>query len=94
MLPKFAIDYTVMPDHNTRVMTHRTDDPIEAGEFLMHLLVGRARIKEIRHEGTQVSDHQFDQMLKVAVERIANLMLVSSLGIDSVQAKHRFGFSA
>lgn len=94
MLTKFAIDYTVMPAHNTRVMTHRTDDPIEAEEFLMHLLVGRARISEIRHDGSKVSDHQFDQMVRVATERIANMMLVSSIGIDSVEVKHRFGFSA
>ncbi|CAN5914444.1 hypothetical protein BH11VER1_BH11VER1_26000 [soil metagenome] len=93
MLTKFAIDYTVMPEHNSRVVTHRTDDPIEAEEFLMHLLVGRGRIKEIRHDGTKVSDHQFNQMVKVAVDRIANMLLVSSLGIDSVEVKHRFGFS-
>lgn len=93
MLTKFAIDYTLMPDHNTRVMTHRTDDPIEAEEFLMHLLVGRARIKEVRHDGNKVSDHQFDQMLRVAVERIANMLLASSLKIDAAEVKHRFGFS-
>lgn len=94
MLTKFAIDYTVMPEHNSRVLTHRTDDPIEAEEFLMHLLVGRARILEIRHDGTKVSDHQFNKMLRVAADRISSMMLAHSLGIDSVEVKHRFGFSA
>ncbi len=40
-----------MPKHNKRVYTHLTDDPVEAEEFLMHLLITSALIKEIRHEG-------------------------------------------
>jgi hypothetical protein len=30
MLAKFAITYTVFPDHNKRVDTHYSDDPVEA----------------------------------------------------------------
>lgn len=94
MLTKFAIDYTVLPQHQTRVLTHRTDDPVEAEEFLMHLLAAGARIIEVRHEGARVSDHQFDKMLRVAAERISSMMLCDSLGIDSIEVKHRFGFAA
>jgi hypothetical protein len=83
-----------MPEHNIRVLTHRTDDPVEAEDFLMHLLLARAHIKEVRHDGAKVSDHQFDKMLRVAAERISSVLLTHSLGIDSVAVNHRFGFSA
>jgi hypothetical protein len=71
MLPKFSVDYIAMPKHNHRVFTHQTDDPVEAEGFLMHLLASSARIKEIRHDGKALSGPQFNQMLKVAAERIA-----------------------
>ena len=92
MLPKYSIDYTVLPQHNKRVLTHLTDDPIEAEEFLMHLLAAGARIREIRHEGTPLTSHQFDQMVKVAAERIASLMVRESLNLDVAEVIHRFGF--
>jgi hypothetical protein len=94
MLKKFSIDYVAMPKHGTRRLTHLTDDPVEAGEFLMHLLVAGACIKEIRHEGKALSGPQFDQMLKVAAERVASLMLMESIGLDPAEIKSRFGFAA
>ena len=94
MLSKFAIDYVVMPHHNTRVFTHFTDDPVEAEDFLMHLLVARTRIKEIRHDGAALTGHQFNRMLKTAAERIASALLRESLAIDASQVKDRFGFAA
>lgn len=94
MLNKFAIDYVVFPHHGIRVFTHLTDDPIEAEDFLMHLLVTRARIVEIRHEGTAITGHQFNQMLKVAAERIAAALLRESLALDAAEIKDRFGFAA
>ncbi len=93
MLKKYAIDYTLMPQHNHRVSTHFTDEPVEAEEFLMHLLVARARIKEVRHEGAVLTGHQFDRMLKVAAERIASGMLRESLHLDADEVKFRFGFA-
>jgi hypothetical protein len=94
MLKKFSIDYIALPKHNKRVFTHLTDDPVEAEEFLMHLLASSARIKEIRHEGKVLSGHQFDQMLKVAAERVASLLLRESLALDASEIKNRFGFAA
>ena len=94
MLKKFAIDYITQPQHNSRVSTHYTDEPVEAEDFLMHLLLARARIKEIRHEAAALSGHQFDRMLKVAAERIASGMLRESLGLDADEVKFRFGFAA
>ena len=94
MLTKFAIDYIILPQHNTRIFTHFTDDPVEAEEYLMHLLVARARIKEIRHDGAVLTGHQFNRMLKVAAERIASALLRDSLALDAAQVKDRFGFAA
>ncbi len=94
MLPVYTIDYIVFPQHSTRVLTHRTDDPVEVEDFLMHLLATGARIKEIRHEGAALSGHQFHQMLKVAASRIAAQMLRQSLDLDAVKVKDRFGFAS
>jgi len=94
MLPKFSIDYIALPHHSTRVLTHRTDDPVEAEEFLIHLLSAGALIREIKHDGVELSGHQFDKMLRVAAEGIASLLLQRSLKVDSVEVKHRFGFAA
>lgn len=94
MLTKFAIDYVILPQHNKQVSTHFTDDPIAAEEFLMQLLLSAAQIKEIRHDGVVVSAHQYNRLLKTAAERIASSLLRTSLGIDSVAVKDRFGFAA
>jgi hypothetical protein len=94
MLSKFTIDYVVFPQHNTRVRTHRTDDPVEAEEFLMHLLLGHADIKAIRHEGVELTKHQFDRMIKIAAERVMSEMLCDSLNVDASDIKSRFGFAA
>lgn len=94
MLTKFAIDYSAFPHHGSRVFTHQTDDPIEAEDFLMQLLVIRARIVAIRHDGSAMTGHQFDQMLKVAAERIASVLLRESLSLDASEIKDRFGFAA
>ena len=94
MQKKFSIDYIAIPKHNQRVYTHLTDDPVEAEDFLMQLLASRARIKEIRHEGKALSGPQFNQMLKVAAERVASLLLREALDLDASEIKDRFGFAA
>ena len=94
MLSKFAIDYVALPQHHSRRLTHHTDDPVAAEEFLMHLLASRARILEIRHEGTVLSPVQADRMLKVAAERIASGLLREALHIDHASVRDRFGLAA
>lgn len=94
MLKQFSIDYVALPRQNTRRLTHLTDDPVEAEEFLMHLLTAGARIGEIRHEGKPLSGHQSDKMIRVAAERVASSMLQQSLGTDAEETKNRFGFAA
>jgi hypothetical protein len=94
MLAKFDIDYVIHPLHNNRVDTHRTDDPIEAEDFLMNLLTSGAHICTIKHEGVELESKKSDQMLRVAADRLATRLLGASLGIDSIAVKHRFGFAA
>jgi hypothetical protein len=94
MLSKFTIDYVLFPHHNRRVSTHRTDDPVEAEDFLMHLLATGSRIVTVRHDAQELEPQQLDRMIRVAVERLASRMLEESLGIDSAAVKHRFGFAA
>ena len=94
MLTKFAIDYDLTPHHGSRNCTHFTDEPVEAEDFLMHLLIVRARIKGIRHDGAALVGHQFDRMLKVAAERIASALLRESLALDADTVKYRFGLAA
>ena len=94
MLAKFAITYTVFPEHNKRVETHHTDDPVEAETFLVQLLTSGARIHSIIHDGIPVETNQSDRLLKVAANRIAAELLSRSLHLDYVEVKHRFGFAS
>lgn len=93
MITKFAIEYTVTHRPKADVRTHRTDDPVEAEDFLMQLLASGARIQAIKHEGVELPHAQFDRMLKVASERLAAQLLRCSLEIDAAEVKHRFGFA-
>ena len=94
MLAKFDIEYIVGPQHNKRVDTHRTDDPIAAEEFLTGLLAGGAAITSIKHEGVALTQHQTDQMVRVAAERLVSGLISRSLDLDAAAVKHRFGFAA
>lgn len=94
MLAKFDIEYVIHPQHNQRLDTHRTDDPVEAEDFLMNLLIIGARIQCIKHEGIALDPPQADRMLRVAAERLASRLLGNALGLDAAQVKHRFGFAA
>jgi len=94
MQAKYAIEYTIFPQHNKRVERHYTDDPVEAEDFLMHLLVSGARIHGIKHEGISLDQAQSDRMLRVAGSRLASQLLENSLQIDAAAARHRFGLAA
>lgn len=93
MLAKFDIEYIVRPQHNKRVDVHRTDDPIAAEDFLTGLLATGAAITAIKHEGVALTQHQSDQMVKVAAERLISSLICRSLDLDSAAVKHRFGFA-
>ncbi|OIR01553.1 hypothetical protein GALL_164550 [mine drainage metagenome] len=90
----FTVDYVAFPHHHGRLFTYQSNDPVETEDFLMHLLLVRARITEIRHNGAPLVGHAFDRMLKVAADRLAGELLRESLGIDPVQIRDRFGYAA
>jgi len=94
MLAKYSIEYNLFPQHNKRTQIHRTDDPVEAEDFLMYLLAGGARVSNIKHDGTNLDETQSDRMLRVAAERLVARLLGESLQIDAPSVKHRFGFAA
>lgn len=60
----------------------------------MHLLTSRTRILEIRHEGTALTPHQSDRLIKVAAERITSALVREVLHSDAAAVKDRFGFAA
>ena len=93
MIAKFDIEYVIHPQHSRRVDVHRTDDPVEAEDFLMNLLAGGVRISAIKHEGVELGRPESDRMLSVAAQRLASRLLCGSLGVDAVTVKHRFGFA-
>ena len=94
MIAKYDIEYIINPNHNKRVDTHRTDDPVEAEDFLISLLASGERIKAIKHEGVELEQAQADHMLRISAERLAARLVSASLDIDSVEVKDRFGFVA
>jgi hypothetical protein len=93
MLAKFAIAYTVFPEHNKRVDTHHTDDPVEAELFLAKLLSSGSRILEIKHDGVDLEPAAFDRMVRLAGERLIGRLIGASLKIDYVEVRHRFGLA-
>ena len=93
MLAKYEIEYVIHPQHNHRVDVHRTDDPVEAEDFLMSLLATGTKVSAIKHEGVALEEKASDQMLRVAAERLASRLLCASLGLDSIAVRHRFGFT-
>jgi hypothetical protein len=94
MQTKYIIEYTRLHHPTETPLLHRTDDPIEAEEFLMQLLSAHARILQIKHEGIEMPQHQMDRMLKVASERLVSQMLRDALSIDGEEVRHRFGIAA
>jgi hypothetical protein len=94
MISKYDIEFTVNPSHNTRVDTHRTNDPVEAEDFLVTLLTVGALIHGIKHEGVALSPAQSDRMVHVAADRLVSGLLRTSLKLDAPEVKHRFGFAA
>jgi hypothetical protein len=94
MLIKFTIEYTRHPHSNEPAGTHRTNDPIEAEEYLMQLMHARSRILSVKHEGVEIPRVQFDRMMKVAGERLVSEMFCHALDIDTAESRHRFGLAA
>jgi len=94
MFAKFAIDYSTRHQHADRTETYQTDDPMELEKFLVHLLATGSHILEIRHDGQALPQSQFDHLIKKAIDLCASEMLRTSLEIDGLTVKSRFGLAA
>lgn len=93
MMAKYDIDYIIHPQHNKRVDSHRTNDPVEAEDFLTGFLHGGARILEVKREGIPLKTVQRDRMLRIAAERLTARLLSAALDADYAAVKRRFGFA-
>lgn len=94
MLPNFTIEFSSHERALEPAGVHRTDDPVEAVEYLMQLLLAQSRILSIKHDGVDLPQGQSDQMLKVAGERLLSQMLARALDLDTAEVRHRFAFAA
>ena len=63
-------------------------------DILTELLERKFTISGIYHEGVALPKGDFDRMLKTAAGALASSHLCASLGIDKVEASHRFGTPA
>jgi hypothetical protein len=94
MLAKYNIEYAVPFRRHAQTQHHLTDDPVTCEEFLAELIERRFKIKGIHHQGVELPKIEFDKMLKTAAGVVASRHLCEALGIDSVEARHRFGTPA
>ncbi|MBL9134541.1 MAG: hypothetical protein JNK85_01670 [Verrucomicrobiales bacterium] len=93
MIAKYKIEYSVQFRRHAHTSHHLTDDPVGATEFLMELLERGFRVIGIQHEGTPLSEVEFNRMLRSAAQMLAARHLCQSLGISTEEERFRFGFS-
>lgn len=94
MLPKYTIEYTMQFRRHAHTNHYVTDDPVACQEFVEELLERGSGIRAIKHEGVDLSPHEFDRILRTAAGMLASRHLCASLGIKPEEAKFRFGFTA
>jgi len=94
MLAKYNIEYAIPFHRDEQVQHHTTDDPVACEEFLTELLERGIKIKGVTHQGVALPQVEFDRMIKTAAGVLATRHLCHSLGVDSVEAHHRFGTPA
>ena len=98
MIAKYNIEYAI-PLHgrrqdNDHTEHYRTDDPVICEEILSGLLERGIIIKSVSHEGVALPRSEFDKMIRSAAGMLATRHICRSLGVDSIEAHHRFGFPA
>ena len=98
MIAKYNIEYAIPlqgRDHShEQTQHHLTDDPVICEAFLSELLERGIKIKSVSHEGVALPGNEFDRMIKTAAGMLATRHISRSLGVDSVEAHHRFGSPA
>ena len=94
MLAKYKIEYGIKFHGHTQKHHHLTDDPVAAEQFLCDLLERGFQIDGVSHEGAPLPRNESDRMIKTAAGMLATRHICASLGIDTVEAHHRFGSPA
>ena len=94
MLPKYTVEYSIQFRKHAQSSHYSTDDPVACEEFVAELLERQLSIRVIKHEGVDLTRHEFDRIVKVAAGMAASKHLCASLGIKAEEEKFRFGFTA
>jgi len=94
MIPKYSVEYKISFRKHDHPAHYGTDDPVACEEFLGELLERSYKILAIKHEGIDLSSHDFDKMIKAAACTMAARHVCSSLGIKPEEEKYRFGLAA
>jgi hypothetical protein len=94
MLSKYKIEYAISFQGHAQDHHYLTDDPVVCEQVLSGLLERGMRIKHISHDGVELPRPESDRLIKTAVGMLATRHLCASLGIDTIEAHHRFGSPA
>ena len=94
MLPKYTVEYTLQFRRHAHTNHYTTDDPVACQEFVEELLERGSGIRAIKHEGVDLSAHEFDRIVKTAAKMLAAKHRCASLGLKPEEEKFRFGFTA
>ena len=94
MLPKYTVEYSTQFRKHAQTNHYSTDDPVTCEEFVEELLERGLAIKSIKHEGMDLSKHEFDRVIKTAAGMMTSKRICASLGIKSDEEKYRFGFAS
>ena len=94
MLAKYKIEYAVPFHRHEQAHHYLSDDPVACEEFISELLERGFKITAIFHEGVALPKVDSDKMIKTAAGILTTKHICRSLGIDTVEAHHRFGSPA
>ena len=94
MIPKYTIEYTTQFKRHAQPNHYSTDDPVACEEFVEELLERGSALRAIRHEGVELTKHEFDRIVKSAASMLASKRICASLGIKADEERFRYGFSA
>lgn len=94
MIAKYKIEYGIKFHGHTQNHYYLTNDPVACEQFLSELLERGFHLGGIYHEGVELQKTESDKMIKTAAGMMATRHLCASLGIDTIEAHHRFGSPA
>lgn len=94
MLAKYKVEYAISFNRHEQPHDYLTDDPVACEEFLTELLERGFKIKAVLHEGVALPKVDLDKLINTAAGMLATNHICKSLGVDRVEAHHRFGVPA